>query len=134
MFRWLFRSHPVGVDAAILLLRFSSSLWLMYYGWDKYVRFQEKSVSWPDPFHIGSPASLSLTIFAELICPVFILTGLFTRLALIPAIFNMIMAILIGHAGQPFTTREHAFSFLIPFLVIFLLGPGKFSADRLISK
>jgi putative oxidoreductase len=69
-----------------------------------------------------------------LICPVFIILGFYTRVALVPAMFNMIMAILIGHSGQPFMEREHAFSFLVPFVVIFLTGPGRYSLDSIIRK
>lgn len=130
----LFSSKPISVDAALLLLRLFSGLFMLYYGWDKLMHFEEKAGYWIDPFHIGSSASLSLTILAELICPVFIALGLFTRVALIPAVINMIIAILIGHAGQPFMEREHAFSFLIPYLVIFLAGPGRYSVDSLLKK
>lgn len=133
MFKRLFETKPFSVDAGLLLLRLFS-LFLMYYGYDKAINFAEKASYWPDPFHIGGSASLSLTIFAELICPLFIVLGLFTRLALLPAIVNMIFAILIGHVGQPFIEREHAFSFLIPFVVLFLTGPGKYSVDALRKK
>ena len=106
----------------------------MYQGWDKVIHFQEKQSYWPDPFHIGGTASLSLTIFAELVCPAFIIVGFLTRVALIPAMVNMVMAILIGHVGQPFLAREHAFSFLVPFIVLFLTGPGRYSVDQALKK
>ncbi|MCK6617792.1 MAG: DoxX family protein [Cyclobacteriaceae bacterium] len=124
---------PFYPDAGLLILRLFS-LFLMYYGYDKLVNFSEKAAYWPDPFYIGRAASLSLTIFAELVCPVFIIFGLFMRVALLPAIINMSLAIFIGHTGQPFLAREHAFSFLIPFVVLFLTGPGKYSLDASIHK
>jgi putative oxidoreductase len=133
MLKKLLETGPLSIDAGVLLLRLFS-LFLMYYGWDKVMNFEAKAANWPDPFHIGGPASLALTIFAELICPVFIILGFLTRLALLPAITNMTMAILIGHTGQPFMMREHAFSFLVPFVAIFLMGPGKYSMDALRNK
>lgn len=133
MFKKILSPTPVSLNAGLLLLRLFS-LFLMYYGYDKVVNFSDKAAYWPDPLNVGSAASLSLTIFAELVCPVFIILGLFTRLALIPAIINMGFAILIGHTGQPFLAREHAFSFLVPFLVLFLAGPGNYSIDALPRK
>jgi putative oxidoreductase len=133
MLKRLLSSKPFSIDAGVLLLRLFS-VFLMVYGWDKYINFEEKASYWPNPFHIGGVATLVLTIIAELICPVFIILGFYTRVALVPAMFNMIMAILIGHSGQPFMEREHAFSFLVPFVVIFLTGPGRYSLDSIIRK
>ena len=133
MWRKLLSSKPFLIDAGVLILRIFTGF-LIYYGWDKLVNFKEKASYWPDPLHVGSTASLSLTIFAELVCPVFVVLGLFTRVALVPVLFNMAMAILIGHTGQPFMEREHAFSFFMPFLAIFLIGPGKYSLDAVRSR
>ena len=125
---------PFSIDLASLLLRLFSGLFMMYYGWKKFTGFEERAESFPDPFHIGSPASLGLTIFGELVCPVFIVLGLFTRVALIPSIITMLVAIFYAHAGDPIIQREHAFSFLIPYLALFFIGPGKYSVDGLIRK
>ncbi|QOI95972.1 MAG: DoxX family protein [Flammeovirgaceae bacterium] len=133
MIRKIFSATPLYPDAGLLLLRFFSAF-LMYYGYDKLINFSEKAAYWPDPLHVGGGVSLGLTIFAELVCPVFIILGLQMRLALVPAILNMCFAILIGHAGQPFLAREHAFSFLVPFVVLFFTGPGKYSLDAGIHK
>lgn len=124
---------PYSVDLALVFLRMFT-LFLVYYGYDKLIHFAEKATYWPDPFGIGPASALRLTVFAELVCPLFVFLGLFTRLALIPAIINMLFAVLIGHTGQPFMEREHAFSFLIPFVVIFLTGPGKYSIDAILRK
>jgi len=134
MLKKLLSSKPFALDAGLLLLRLFSGLVMMNYGWDKLMNFTEKAAYWPDPFHVGGSASLALTIFGELISPFFITLGLFTRIALIPAIINMIMAIAIGHVGQPLDAREHALSFLIPYLVLFLTGSGRYSLDSFVLK
>ncbi len=46
--------------------------------------------------------SLTLTVFAEIICSVFILFGLGTRLAVIPLIITMLVAVLYIHSSDPF--------------------------------
>jgi putative oxidoreductase len=73
-------------------------------------------------------------VFAEVFCAALIALGLYTRLACIPLIFNMIMAITYGEAGRPFVEREHAITYLVPYVVIFLMGPGWYSLDAQIRK
>ncbi len=107
---------------------------MMYYGWRKFIAFDERAAEWPDPFQVSGPVSLSLTIFGELICPFFILIGFMTRLALIPSIITMLVAVFYAHAGDTILQREHALSFLIPYLAIFLMGPGRYSLDALRKK
>ncbi len=133
MLRKLISTKAISLDAGVLLLRLFS-LFFLYYGWDKLANFGEKVTYWPDPFHIGKAASLSLTIFGEFICPIFIVPGLLTRVFLVPAIITMLVAIIHAHAGQSLLEREHAISFLVIFCAIFLIGPGKYSLDALIKK
>lgn len=130
----LLSSKPFSIDAGVLLLRLFSGLFMMHYGLKKFMGFEERAASFPDPFHIGSAASLSLTIFGELFCPAFIVVGLFTRMALFPSIITMLVATFYAHAGQTIIEREHAISFLIPYLAIFLIGPGRYSMDALRNK
>jgi putative oxidoreductase len=46
----------------------------------------------------------------------------------------MLVIALIVHADDPIREREHALSFLIPFLTVFMAGPGKYSLDNLFIK
>lgn len=120
---------------ALLVLRVGAgSLMLMKHGLDKLMHFSQKSGSFADPFGIGSTASLSLTVFAEFFCAVFIILGLFTRLATIPLIINMAVALFIAHQGDFFGKGELAGLFLIVFITLLFTGPGKVSLDRLIAK
>lgn len=120
---------------ALLVLRVGAgSLMLMQHGLDKLMHFSQKSGSFADPFGIGSTASLSLTVFAEFFCAVFIILGLFTRLATIPLIINMAVALFIAHQGDFFGKGELAGLFLIVFITLLFTGPGKVSLDRLIAK
>lgn len=78
--------------------------------------------------------SLGLTVFSELVCSALLIAGLLTRPALAVLIATMLIIIFVIHAGDPVTDREHAFLFLIPFVAIFLFGPGQYSLDALIKK
>ena len=107
---------------------------LMNHGLDKLMHFSQKAGGFADPFGIGSAASLSLTIFAEFFCSVFIILGLFTRLACVPLIINMCVALFIAHKGDFFGKGELAGLFLICYVALLFAGPGKVSLDRFIGK
>ena len=134
MLKQLMSVRPIALDAGLFLTRVISGLLLMQYGWEKFSKYSEWSVDFPDPLGVGSPLSLALCIFAELFCAGFLVLGLFSRWVLIPLIFNMVVVALIVHADDPMREREHALSFLYPFLTIFMTGPGKYSLDNLFMK
>ena len=81
---------------------------------------------------LGEETSLMLVVFAEFLCALLLVVGLFTRLATIPLIFTMCVALFVVHIADPFSDKEASILYLVPYLVIFLLGPGKFSLDFLI--
>lgn len=81
-------------------------------------------------FGIGSVASLTGAVFAEVVCAALVSIGLFTRAALIPLIFTMAIAAFVVKAGAPFADRELALLFLGAYVALFLTGPGKFSIDH----
>ncbi|HEY0057999.1 MAG TPA: DoxX family protein [Flavisolibacter sp.] len=129
------RTSDSALSIATLLLRVGAgALMLVNHGLDKLMHFAEKSGRFADPFGIGSTTSLSLTVFAEFFCAAFIILGLFTRLAAVPLVIAMSVALFYAHKGQFFGDGESAALFLTAFLAILLLGPGKASLDRFISK
>ena len=99
------------------------------HGYDKLKKFSEYAPGFTDPLHIGSSLSLSLVIFAEFFCAILIVLGLLTRLATIPLIINMAVAVFIAHKGQVFGDGEHAALFLTGFIALLLCGPGRASVD-----
>jgi putative oxidoreductase len=134
MLNRLWSTKSYTQDIGPLLLRITFSLLMMTHGWSKFIGYSDKASDYPDPLGVSAPVSLLLTIFAELICSGFLLIGLFTRLSLIPLIVTMLVAIFIIHRGDPLGDKEHAISFLIPYVVLFLTGPGKYSVDRLLKR
>jgi putative oxidoreductase len=78
--------------------------------------------------------SFNLVIFAELGCGFLVLLGLYTRLAVIPILFTMIIVFFVAHAKAPFMEKELPFSFLLLSLVIFISGSGKYSIDSAVNK
>ena len=123
-----------SVSFALLLLRLSLGGLMIPHGFKKLMSFAAKSASFSDPFHIGGPASMSLTIFAEFFCALFVLVGLMTRLATIPLIIAMSVAVFYSHHSQVFGDGEHAALYLAGYIALLFAGPGKISVDRLIGK
>jgi putative oxidoreductase len=120
---------------ALLLLRLGAgSLMMVKHGFDKLTHFSNLASRFSDPFHIGSTTSLALVIFAEFFCAAFVILGLFTRLACIPLVIAMSVALFSAHKGDFFGKGEAAGLFLIIFIVLLFAGPGKVSLDRMIGK
>lgn len=128
------RTSDSAFTFATFVLRVGAgSLMLVNHGLDKLMHFSQKASSFSDPFHIGSTASLSMVIFAEFFCAVFIILGLFTRLACIPLIIAMSVALFLAHHGEFFGKGELPGLFLLCFATLLFTGPGKISLDRFIG-
>ena len=134
--RFLFPVKPDGtfISVILLIVRVVFGVMLMNHGIDKWANYQELSALFPDPLGIGSPLSLGLAIFGELACSMAFIIGFLYRLAMIPMIFTMCVAFFIVHADDPFAVKELAFVYLVVFVLMYIVGPGKFAVDRWISK
>ena len=83
---------------------------------------------------LGSTVSLGLVVFSEFFCSIFVLLGLFTRLATIPIIISTSVAVIEAHDLDIFGDGEHGSLFVVGLLVILLCGPGKASIDGISGK
>jgi putative oxidoreductase len=119
---------------AILLLRLGFGLTIIPHGFSKLVNFSKYSGNFADPFHIGHTASLVLVIFAEFFRGALIVMGLLTRLACIPLVIAMAVALGYINHWNIFGGGQDAAVFLTGFLALLFVGPGKISVDKLIGK
>ena len=117
------------MDLVLLLLRILVGGLLITHGYEKLNKIIEGDSSFADPFELGESTSLFLTVFAELICSILVVLGLLTRLACIPIIITMLVAVMIVHSAGSLSEKELAILYLIIFYSIYLSGPGKFSFD-----
>src|SRR5262245_23003677 len=86
-----------SVSIALLVTRLAAGGLMIPHGYKKLINFAAKSSGFADPFGIGGPLSMSLAIFAELFCAVLIVLGLLTRLASLPLIIAMSVAVFYPH-------------------------------------
>lgn len=121
---------PISIDFAVLILRVFPSLFMLTYGWEKLVKFISGNWSFADPIGIGEPISLFLSVLAEFFGSLMVIFGIMTRPALLLLMFTMSVAGFIVHSADPISVKEHALTFLVIYLAIFITGPGRFSIDN----
>ncbi|MCT4624457.1 MAG: DoxX family protein [Schleiferiaceae bacterium] len=120
-------------DISLLILRFVfGGLMILNHGIPKLDKLSQNPIKFPDPLGVGAEYSLYLTLFGELICPVLIVIGLFTRWVSIPAAITMAVAAFNVHLSDPLSVKEASLLFLTAFTIILLQGAGKYSLDNLI--
>lgn len=128
------KSNTTKVSLLLLAVRIIFGILLMNHGIQKWTNFQELLAVFPDPLGVGSPLSLGLAIFGELACSMAFIIGFLYRLAMIPMVFTMAVAFFVIHGNDPFATKELAFVYLVVFILMYIIGPGKFAVDRWIGK
>lgn len=136
MLRFLFpTTRYTARDSLFLLaLRVLFGALLLWHGIAKLGDFAELSEVFPDPLGLGSRISLLLAIFAEVFCSIGFIVGAFYRLALIPMIFTMCVALFVVHGNDPFAVKELAAVYLAVFVLMYIAGPGGYALDRLIAE
>jgi putative oxidoreductase len=124
-----------SANFALLVLRVWIGVEMMVvHGVDKLMSFTTTAQDFPDPLGIGHTASLALAVFAEVIASMLLVFGLFTRLAALVLIIDMTVAFVSVHkcALTGSNNGELAFLYLLAYVVVFLAGPGRVSADKIL--
>ena len=118
---------------ALLLTRVAIAILMLVHGIPKMgMLFSGDTVLFPSVFGFSPALSLGLTVFAEVICSVFILAGFGTRLAVVPLIVTMLIAVLVIHGNDPFSNKELALHYFVTYFVLLIAGSGKYSLDYLL--
>ncbi len=121
-------------NTAMLLLRLVAGILLMNHGYGKLTHFNETASHMPSLFGMGGTVTAALVVFAEFFCALFVVLGLFTRLACIPVLIAMGYALFKAHNGDVFGQGEMATLYLGAYLTLLIVGPGKISVDGMIGK
>jgi putative oxidoreductase len=121
-------------DMASLILRLVVGGLFIFHGYSKLTAFNDMYSTFPDLIGLGSKLSYILVVFAEFFCGIFVALGFLTRFSIIPILITMIVAFFIAHKTDTFHVKELSFLFMILSVVIFILGSGRISLDRLLFK
>ena len=124
-------SLPFRIDIALLILR----IWLgatlfAKHGLEKVLHFSQMSEHFPDPIHVGVKTGLVFALIADALCSVLVAIGLFTRLAALIIVINLLVVFAFMHHFS--FQEDHAelvFVYLGSFLVLIFTGAGRFSVD-----
>jgi putative oxidoreductase len=68
---------------------------------------------------------LILAIFAEVLCPLLIVAGLLARLACVPILFVLLVALLVVHPQWSVAEGQFGWLLLILFTTVLIAGPGR---------
>ncbi|MFC7518536.1 DoxX family protein [Herbaspirillum sp. GCM10030257] len=114
------------LNAGLLFLRLTGSFMLAYvHGWPKMANYASELAVIEDPFGLGPHISLWSALLAELVCPLFIAAGILTRLACLPIIAVLLVAMFAVHPGWSIAEGQFGWLLLIIFTAIALCGPGR---------
>ncbi len=115
------------LNVLILILRIVIAVLMLTHGVPKLVNLLNGNFSFADPIGLGPELSLVLAIFAEVFCSLFILVGYKSRLASMPLIFTMLVALLVVHSNDPITQHWNILLYILGYGLLLHLGGGKYS-------
>ncbi|TXN35596.1 DoxX family protein [Flagellimonas hymeniacidonis] len=122
--------NNILIHLGLALLRIVPAAFMLTHGLPKFQKLISGNTEFVNPLGIGQAPSLFLTVIGEFICPILLIIGFKTRWAAIPTVITMLVAGLVYHGADPFGKKELALLYATIFIVVFLLGPGKYSVDR----
>lgn len=114
----------------LLILRVAFGCFMLVHGIPKLKGFSEMSDKFPDPLGIGSQFSLISAIGAEVGCSLLLILGLGTRIAALPLVFTMLIALFVVHGADPWQKKELAALYLAVYVTLVLTGGGRCSLDH----
>jgi putative oxidoreductase len=128
-------NHQANViDAALLLARVGIGVLMLVHGFPKLqMLLSGEPAAFPGILGMSGGLSLFLAVFAEVVCSILLIIGLGTRLAVIPLIITMLVAVLHVHAADPFAKQEMGIHYLLTYVVLLLTGSGRYSVDYLLQ-
>ena len=139
---FMFNAGHTYSNLSRLFLRLFAGVMFLQMGVRQMLHLEEFAGSAVGAMGLTSDNALVAIIVVEIVCAVFIILGLFTRLSLIPSIGVMLYAETVmitatsvhGVAEQMFIFEPgYPVMFLGIFIYLLLAGPGKISLDYLLA-
>lgn len=121
------------LNYALLFLRITAGILMAQHGYQKLSNFSSIEPKFMEFMGLSKSISLGLVVFSEFFCSLLLVAGLFTRLALVPLVITMIVAVFKAHSGDIFGDGQTAFLYLAIYVALLLKGPGKISIDSFLQ-
>ena len=135
----------INIDLGLLIIRLIIGALMAFYGYEKLLHFDTMAASdfWTKNISflgMSGKVPLALTIFAELVCSLLLIIGLFSRFSLLVLMFCMGYIFIIvfpmsildkGENGYQF---NDAFVYFMLYLGLFFTGVGNYSVDSKLFK
>ena len=126
-------------DAALLFLRVTTGLVFFMHGWQKWEGGVAQTSAFLTSLQFPAPDLFAMLLIAiEVIGGLALMLGAYTRLAAKLTAIVAVVALLVVHVDQGFFISEGGFEFILLILAasfaLLVLGPGKWSADRMFLK
>ena len=128
-------SGSILKDIVVLAVRVFIGFAMLSHGFPKLqMLLAGGKIEFFDFMGLGPQISLILTVFAEFVCSILLILGLFTRVSLGFLIFTMAIAAFVVHGADPFEKREMSLIYLSVYLLLMVIGAGKVSVDHMIER
>ncbi len=128
-------SGSILKDIVVLAVRVFIGFAMLSHGFPKLqMLLAGGKIEFFDFMGMGPQISLILTVFAEFVCSILLILGLFTRVSLGFLIFTMAMAAFVVHGSDAFDKREMSLIYLSVYLLLMVIGAGKVSVDHMIER
>lgn len=129
------KNNPLIFDIVLVAVRLFVGFAMISHGFPKLqTLINGGEIKFYDFLGLGPKISLGLTVFTEFVCSIFIILGLFTRIAAGFLIFTMAVAAFVVHGADSFDKREMSLLYLSIYLIVITFGAGRFSVDAMIEK
>ena len=116
------------LDLGLLFLRLGGAgLLLAVHGLPKALNFRQQLGLIEDPLHLGAWPTLGFAVFAEVVCPLLIALGWATRLACLPILLLLLIALVAVHPEWSLEQGQFGWLLLVLFGTLALTGPGRYS-------
>ena len=88
----------------------------------------------PNPLCFPETLNRLFAVSANLFFPVMVIVGLFTRIAVLPILAVTLIGYFVVHWNDSLLEKDMPFMYSAVYLLLFVIGPGKYSADHYINQ
>jgi putative oxidoreductase len=135
--RWITNISPTIqlFDLSMLLFRMGISIELIVvHGFKKLGVGVTEAEQIPNPLNLPEVFNHGFAVASSLFFPIFVIVGLFTRLAIVPMLTVTLTGYFVLHWNDSLLVKDVPFMYSVVYLLVLALGPGRYSIDYWIYK